>query len=60
VRSVPSAAAGTCGRSSARSSRRPRGNPDGKAVEFDAVVVPGGYAADMMRPRAAMAGLVKA
>ena len=29
-----------------------------KAVEFDAVVVPGGYAPDMMRRHAAMGGLV--
>jgi protease I len=30
-----------------------------KAVEFDAVVVPGGYAPDMMRRHAAMVGLVR-
>jgi protease I len=30
-----------------------------KAVEFDAVVVPGGYAPDMMRRHPAMVGLVK-
>lgn len=30
-----------------------------KAVEFDAVIVPGGYAPDMMRRHAAMVGLVR-
>ena len=30
-----------------------------KAVEFDAVVVPGGYAPDMMRRHAGMVGLVR-
>ncbi len=30
-----------------------------KAVEFDAIVVPGGYAPDMMRRHAAMVGLVR-
>ena len=30
-----------------------------KAVEFDAVVVPGGYAPDMMRRHVAMVGLVR-
>src|SRR3970282_2023179 len=30
-----------------------------KAVEFDAVVVPGGYAPDMMRRHDAMVGLVR-
>jgi protease I len=30
-----------------------------KAVEFDAVVVPGGYAPDLMRRHAAMVGLVR-
>lgn len=30
-----------------------------KAVEFDAVIVPGGYAPDMMRRHASMVGLVR-
>ena len=30
-----------------------------KAVEFDAVIVPGGYAPDMMRRHEAMVGLVR-
>jgi protease I len=30
-----------------------------KAVEFDAVIVPGGYAPDMMRRHGAMVGLVR-